>query len=268
MTRAGIGAADFLTVKREAQGMLDPGVYRAIAEDAARAENDIVEIGTLYGASAVAMALGAREGVRVKSVDSFASLAWRSLGGPDFASVQVRATFDKLGVGDRIDLFVGYSTAFAASLAPETRLGMLMLDADGAIDRDLALFYNRLSPGAPIVIDDCADVPARVTLGLSGAGIVDQKHRLTHLLFSFFEAQGLLQRRRQVKDTVFASKPMDVTGEIDFNAFDVKPIYHKLVFGPARVRLSTLGVLNDRFRKAMPSAHYRLKRLLGRAAHE
>lgn len=53
---------DFDALVVRGKGMLDPAVYRAIAETAACAAGDVIEVGTGRGASAIAAAVAGRTG--------------------------------------------------------------------------------------------------------------------------------------------------------------------------------------------------------------
>ena len=60
--------------------------------------------------------------------------------------------FRRAGVAELIELFVGTSPDFVSSGRCPPRVDLLLLEADGRIDRDLDIFYPRMQPGAPIIV--------------------------------------------------------------------------------------------------------------------
>ena len=78
-----------------------------------------------------------------------------------FGSVQdnfnfVRSQFVKFNVNDHITITIGGCDDLLRSHRIAS-VNILILDADGRIDRDLAALYDRLSPGCKIIIDDVDD---------------------------------------------------------------------------------------------------------------
>lgn len=62
------------------------------------------------------------------------------------------------GVENYCQLLLGDVALVHSEIGQNLPLAMLFIDADGALDRDFRLFFNRLVDGAPIVIDDYVDV--------------------------------------------------------------------------------------------------------------
>jgi len=146
---------DFEAIKFATNGMLDPDVYRGIHECAQTSLADILEVGTASGAATISAALGAQPGIRVKTIERVVSVSGWSLWGTEENYTQlINKNFETFGIKQTIDSHIGTSQEIAPTLNLNNGLGMLILDADGAIDRDFLLFYNALTPGAPIVIDD------------------------------------------------------------------------------------------------------------------
>lgn len=130
-----------------------------------------LEVGTGHGGATIALAVGAkhaRSDVHILTIDK---MAGRTSSRSEYGSEEdnrraAEANFRHAGVDQHITLFVGSSEDFVRSGSCPERIDLMMLDADGRIDRDLMLFYNALPPGAPIVVDDADE---RVYLGSVGA---------------------------------------------------------------------------------------------------
>ena len=178
-------------VKHSCFGMLPLPVYRRIYETAAaRGGGTFVEIGTAQGAATIAMALGAKasgKAFRILTVDKFVGSRPRA-GSPEEKLAIVRCGFETFGVADSIENVVGTS----ADLPPAgelSRIDLLLIDADGQLDRDLARLHSRLAPDSPLIVDD-VDGTTYLSFG-KGKLVVDQKHRISRLLLDRFIAAGL-----------------------------------------------------------------------------
>jgi len=106
-------------------------------------------------------------------------------------------------------------------------LSLLFIDADGAIDRDFRLFYNRLLDNAPIIIDDCKNIinrharenylkwttPEEIDEYVKSKGaknFVDLcplgKEYTTFRFINYFMARGLLLQEKMIGATFFGRK--------------------------------------------------------------
>jgi predicted O-methyltransferase YrrM len=189
-------------VKESARGMLSLPAYRRIYETAAACGGGtIVEIGIAQGAATIALALGAKQAgrpFRIVTADPFAIDSRRSVGSVEDNLDLVRRGYETFGVADAIEIVVGTVADLVASADPRD-ISLLLIDADGRIDREIALLHDRLAPACPIIIDDMdgAIYLHRVGRRLS----VDQKHRITLLLIERFAAEGLLVPQEIVGQT-------------------------------------------------------------------
>lgn len=192
-------------VKARAGGMLPLDVYEALHETA-RTGGTMVEIGTAQGAATIALAMGAqaaRAPFRIYTADPFDRGTRRAVGSVADNVALVRSGFAAFGVADDVELVVGEAADLVREQDPGD-ISLLLLDADGRIDRDLAILFERLAPRAWIVIDDVDD---RIYVhDAGGEWVVDQKHRLTHLLCEAFVGMGLLQPQRRIGQTGFYRK--------------------------------------------------------------
>jgi hypothetical protein len=176
---------------------------------AAEKPEHILEIGTAHGGATIAMALGAKSvgyECAINTVDLLQAT-------PDIPSSRnrwgdvnaneaiVRKNFEAAGVADNINFFVGRSDEFAAAKTLTQKIDMLVLDADGRIDRDLLLFCRLLKDNAVVVIDDVGGGTK-----LSGVGeqkFIDLKHTITENLLSALTEKGFLREEQRVGITVF-----------------------------------------------------------------
>jgi predicted O-methyltransferase YrrM len=252
---------DFDEIAIRCSGMLAPSIYQRIYEMARETAGDlIVEIGTAKGAATVALALGLRDAGKRGRVISFDRGRQRSgRGDPHAYQEEVERNLRHFGVEDYVDLVVGEVNKTADAVPPSAKICMLMLDADGAIDRDLGHFFGRVVPGGSIVIDDCADLVRVRRVDLSTSRI-DAKMRLTYLLLSYLKDKHFLTEGMQIKDTYFGQKLRDFPdGQLDRD--DILEIYRQLVFTSARTsavaaaRLLAIRLLN----KISPTLTQRLR---------
>jgi predicted O-methyltransferase YrrM len=179
--------------KARARGLMPASTYRRIYETAeACGGGTFVEIGTYCGAATLALALGAR--ASGKDFRIFTADLLRPGIGAEGATVDekmagLRKTFAEFGVEDRIGFHHGTSRELVAAADPG-RVDLLLLDGGGRLEMDLALLWDRLAPGCPIVIDD---IDGRTFVRRGGGGtVVDQKHRISKLLADRFVDSGLL----------------------------------------------------------------------------
>jgi predicted O-methyltransferase YrrM len=200
-----------------ANGMLPKEVYEEIYQaSAARRPRLIVEIGTAHGAATIALGLGAmtqNSEVSIKTVDKLGGrFSSRSAyGDVETNRAIVERNFAQAGMSDKVQLFVGDPDEFAAKLDPNEQIDLLMLDADGRIDRDLLNLYPQLAIGAPVIIDD-ADNDIWLGRNHEGVPFIDNKHRTTELLLDGFCAAGFLRLEKRIANTAFCTrtdKPYD-----------------------------------------------------------
>jgi predicted O-methyltransferase YrrM len=224
-------------VKDDCFGMLPLAVYRRIYETAAKRDGGtFVEIGTSQGAATIAMALGARAAgkpFRIYSVDEFIVGSRPHGRSPEEKLGVVRRGCEAFGVADAIDTVIGSS----ADLAALPAIDLLLIDADGRIDRDFALLHGRLAADAVVIVDD---IDPATYVGLrQGRLSFDQKHRATHLLLERFVAAGLLVADAPSGQTGWYRKgPVPLSpGEIELLAL---PAYRELVF--ATLEVSAVGL--------------------------
>lgn len=202
----------------EANGMLPLAVYEEIHRLAGLSQDgsNFVEVGTGHGAATIAMAMGASSSNRDVMIHTIDCLDGKFSSRKRFGSVSeneeiVRRNFSKAKVKHCTDLFVGTSDEYiSADLCPK-KIDMLVLDADGQIDRDLLYFYRRMEPGTPIVIDD-VDSKIYFDVTYDGARYIDLKHRIVSMLLKKLEHAGYIRVIKRIENTAFCERgntPLD-----------------------------------------------------------
>jgi predicted O-methyltransferase YrrM len=184
---------------KQVDSLLDPRTYRwlylIVLELSPR---KILEIGTAHGAATVVMGIAAKSlGIdfHIQTIDVLASRdnvpSSRSKFGDENVNAQIiRNNFLREGLSGDIDLFIGTSEDYFESRPPMVKYDLILIDADGRIDRDLALLVDFLREGTTIIFDDY-DRSVKM-IRFAGLKYLDLKHISTsHLLDAFIDAELL-----------------------------------------------------------------------------
>jgi predicted O-methyltransferase YrrM len=227
---------DFDAIRSHCDGMMKNEVYQAIYETALGAPaGDMVEIGTAHGAATICLALGRRDSGkegRVYTFDRFAASGRTPYKiGADNLPLTL-ANLAKFKVTDLVEVVSGDISKTASHYRGEN-IALLMLDADGCIDRDLATFGDRVQDCAPVIVDDYAD-RCRVRRLDNGVTRVDAKHRITYHLVNMFERESVLKKRKVVYQTWFGEKDLCKVGNV--RPHRIVSAYRELVHGNAELR--------------------------------
>jgi predicted O-methyltransferase YrrM len=210
-------------VKDRAHGYMPVAVYRRLYETAATAGGGtIVEIGTFRGAATIAMALGGRT---VITADLLRDGVGLEGDGVAAKAASLRATLAEFGVEERVRFVHGDGEALVAAENPRD-IALLLLDGGGRIESDFALLWDRLAPGAAIVIDDI-DGRTRVERDLTFARI-NQKHLLSKLLAGIYMEAGMLVEEGRIGSTGWYRKGAAAPSP-DAIRLMALPAYHRLI---------------------------------------
>lgn len=142
--------------------MLHPDVLALLYHFGACANGPLLELGPYVGGSTISMARGVADGggsARITSVE---------MGGrydhPTYATADIveslRANLKAYGVDGRVSLIVGHSRekpaldSVAAVVEQEGPFSCLVIDADGQVEEDFALYRRFVAPRCYLVIDD------------------------------------------------------------------------------------------------------------------
>jgi predicted O-methyltransferase YrrM len=258
--RRGSGeGVNFREIRLRCSGMLPDRTYQAIYEAVRQSpRGSVVEVGTAHGAATICMAKALQAVERQDRVFTFerARGGSREKFGDVAANVHIISdNFAYFDVNGFIQLTVGDvdQTGRTVETGP---VSVLLLDADGRIDRDFGLFYNKVVPGGVIMVDDCSDKP-NIYIDAIDRLRIDLKDVLTFKLVSFYVNRGLMVETNRMGNFVFFEKTSE--GDyIDFDSLDVLPVYRQLVF--SEIRESLPGVAMTKFKET--KAAERLKRLV------
>jgi len=207
-------------VPLSAHGMLPLNVYAEIYEQGRKSQGGLfVEVGTAHGAGTIALALGAKEQKSPFHIFTVGMFSGQYSSRTQFGSVAdnvvfVRSQLEKFDVQDQVTIVPGTIVDLLASHNIKG-IDLLMLDADGCIDRELSPLFGKLSPNCPIIIDDIDDLI--VVSKANGRPFLDQKHRLTYLLIKILVERGVLREERRIHNTGFFRKgPATVDSTTNF----------------------------------------------------
>lgn len=248
------GLRRFQAIRQETQGYLAANVYQAIYRAALAApEGAMIDIGPAQGGSTICLGLGLRDSGKrgpIYTIERFRqSGALRSW---DDEALNVRVLRDNLarhGLTDRAVILVGGVEEVHDRVPADGPLGLLFIDADGALDRDFGIFFNRLADGAPIVIDDYNDTinrHARETyltwttrqemdryVASKGAARFRDlcplgKEYTTFRFVNHFLSEGLIERDALIGSTLFARKAKGARFDSDRHGRQLAAIRDKI----------------------------------------
>lgn len=134
-------------------------VLKAIYEASCNVSRGVyVEIGPAQGGSTLALALGRRAAARdgmIYTADVFTDSSALKTDDVGVNVAVLRSNLAEFGVGDGVRVIVVPREDVATAVPADAAIGLFFVDADGALDRDFAQFYDRILPGAQIILDDC-----------------------------------------------------------------------------------------------------------------
>lgn len=147
--------------------MLSARVYKAYYELArVESRHSVIELGTGQGASSIALTAGIVDSgrcARLLAVDQFsqqnkgphpASISVDGAATSDINLAAYRKNLHDYGLDQWVDVYPGKTTEVEIPRDEKGPFDVLVIDIDGYVDRDLALFYDWIEPNGLIVIDD------------------------------------------------------------------------------------------------------------------
>jgi hypothetical protein len=214
--------------------LLSPEVYREIFRSLEAVHGlDCVEIGGAAGAGSIAAAWGLSNGendAHLIVVEKCEGGSRAAFGGRNENLERIESNFRTFGVHNKIKLFPHELTwdnrEEVLALVDTPKIGALILDADGRIDRDFRIFWPRLEVHAPIIIDDYKNEPEFCPRSkiMPDGGI---KKVLTYRLVNQFSRWGLFKLDRAMGSTLFGHKPAGASFS-DFDTTITDQILHEL----------------------------------------
>ena len=221
----------FGVLRYRTQGYLSPATYRAMYQYAKSAPaGHIVDIGPAQGGSTIAYALGLHDAgkeFKVYSIEKGTSSNALQSDDADVNKSVLEKNIERYQLSGRVEVIMKYSHEAFVDHAVPSPIGLLSIDADGALDRDFNIFYNHLAPGAAIVLDDVEDMinnqgqkllkksESEITAYLQAKNCSDLaqmtplgKEYTTHRFVEYLQKQNLLTIDAVCgRNTVFAHKP-------------------------------------------------------------
>ncbi|MEX0647708.1 MAG: class I SAM-dependent methyltransferase [Balneolaceae bacterium] len=204
---------DFDEIKKNCNGMLSGHIYRALYETAisVRSGTLAVEVGAGHAPGTISMALGIKQNPVLEKIISFEKIEGGSR--ENFGSIEknkeiIKENIEKYGCTEEVEMVFSTPEEDLESIPfdGQPNIGLLFIDADGAIDREFNLLYDRVVEGGSIVIDDYSD--HLKYYHTSGSGVhIDSKHKVTKALVDYYTKQGFLKFDKVMGATWFGFKP-------------------------------------------------------------
>lgn len=233
-------------IKQKCNGMLSAEMYQRIYEYAAKAPaGNFIEIGAAHGAATVCLglALGEKSNFHVYSVEKIIGGSRDQFGGFSENKKTLEKNLAYFGVENHVELILEDVKSAALKIPSGPPFSLMILDADGRINRDFGLFFDKLMPGAIVIIDDVSP-GVRIKPLVKKFDVhqvkIDQKHRISSLLLDVFCRHGLVEG--ELVGTTFFGKKLS-GGKFSDTSADVLEAYHHLVFAEASYSIVPGGVV-------------------------
>lgn len=204
---------DFDEIAKTCNGMLSRHTYRALYDLALsiRKGSIAVEVGAAHAAGTVCIALGIQQNPVLEKLISFEKIEGGSR--EKFGSIEknkeiISGNISRYGCQDIVEM-VFSTPEEALHMIPyegEPNIGLLVIDADGAVDREFNLLYDRVVEGGAVMIDDYNDHLKYHRLSKKRVHI-DAKHKVTKSLVDYYIQEGFLKPEKTVRGTWFGYKP-------------------------------------------------------------
>jgi len=223
----------FNEIKKITDGYLAPESYKELYLLAFNAPKGVVvDIGPAQGGSTISLALGRKKAgklSKIYSIDTFChSEALKSMNSIEDNVNTLRTNLRHFSINENVDILIAGTDNIKEKTMGNEPIAVLFIDADGALDRDFNLFYNRLCPGAIIILDDYQRFFNRQTrlqsLKCNNQNEINDflefmkvktvtelcplgKQYSTYNFIQYFIKMGFLEQIKIIDDTFFARKP-------------------------------------------------------------
>jgi predicted O-methyltransferase YrrM len=154
----------FNQLKLDANGYLHPEVYRNLyIYSFSSSEGYVIDIGSAQGATSISLAMGIRDSnknfSKVICIEKgIGSSSLKSHDNKEDNLKTLQYNINKYGVGDYSQIHFGSVEEIFHTNSNIDTISMMLIDADGALDRDFNLFFNKIQDDAIIAIDDYSPV--------------------------------------------------------------------------------------------------------------
>ena len=152
----------FFRELNERLSMLHPDALALLYHHGAYSGGPILELGPYVGGSTISLARGVvdqKGSTRITSIEKGGEYQHSTLSTTDIVK-SLRTNLKNYGVADKVDLIVGHSRdslvldKLAQVADRNGKFACLVLDADGQVEEDVALYKPFLMPQCYLVVDD------------------------------------------------------------------------------------------------------------------
>lgn len=160
--------------------MLHPDVLALLYHFARYGEGEVLELGPYIGGSTITLAWGIKERAsppaRIVSVEVGGSYYEHETMSSDNIIRDLENNLKRFGVAAQVDLIIGHSRSSTVlervgELTREKGIGLMVVDADGQIAEDFAVYRSLLRLGAYLIVDDYYSPGHTVKVGPTKAGL-------------------------------------------------------------------------------------------------
>lgn len=149
----------FRCIKEKTSGYLDVDVYKEMYEAALSLTDEIIiDIGPAQGASTICFAMAAKKNLKIEticSIDVFkGSDALKYKYSIENNKKVIKNNLKEFECENRVDLYEACNVSDARNKYKNMKIGLIFIDADGNIDRDLLFWHKLFSENCIFVIDD------------------------------------------------------------------------------------------------------------------
>jgi colanic acid/amylovoran biosynthesis glycosyltransferase len=218
-------------VIKRCNGMLSFDVYLKIYQLAYKAKlGNMIELGAAHGAATICLARGIinsrRKSLLFTVEKGDGDNGSMAKFGSKLLNIKILKNNIKYFHCDKhIKLIPEKIKKASSQIIEHQPFSLILIDADGALDRDFIIFYNLLLPGADIIIDDYENIKH-----LSYDSIKNPlgKKYSTYLFVNYFLEKGLIQKEMMINNTIFCKKPENINYSVIINEKDLEEIRLKI----------------------------------------
>lgn len=218
-------------IKSHGDGLLNFNVYPKIYKYAYRCQpGNMLELGSAHGAASICLIKGMLDSGKKDKLITVERGEGKNSSMTKFGSKEININILKnnlkyFNCDKNVLVIAGKIREKAKETEKYSPFSLLLIDADGVIDRDFLLFYNLLKPGATIIIDDYQKIIER---GLKNKTNPLGKKYSTYCFVNYFLQQGLIEKKEIIDNTIFCCKPKKINYTVTFNLEDLSQIRNNL----------------------------------------
>lgn len=208
-------APKFTYMRECTNGMLSPLVYKKIYTEAKKLPDyPYVEIGAASGTGTISLAWAYKDTdkhSKIIAIEKCQGGSRTDYGNFDDNQNILKNNLTRFGVSDRVNLYMdtlNQDDSDKINLLMESEIiSGFMHDADGRLDRDFSLFWEKTIPGGLIIIDDYDNKPEYkgISERCPDGG---KKFVMTYRLLNLFIKYRFFEPKVQLNNTVFGIKPL------------------------------------------------------------